>query len=95
AGRAVRVVSMPSTDRFDAQDAEYRERVLPRAVSARLAIEAGHVDAWYKYVGLDGRVVGMTSYGESGKAEDLFQHFGFTVDNVVEQAERLLTRRAT
>ncbi|MDI5933559.1 transketolase, partial [Halomonas kalidii] len=90
AGRAVRVVSMPSTDRFDAQDAEYRERVLPRAVTARLAIEAGHVDAWYKYVGLDGRVVGMTTYGESAPAGDLFKHFGFTVGNVVEQANELL-----
>ena len=89
-GHAVRVVSMPSTDRFDAQDAEYRERVLPRAVTRRLAIEAGHVDAWYKYVGLDGGVIGMTTYGESAPAGDLFKHFGFTVDNVVAQAERLL-----
>ncbi|MDN3521763.1 transketolase [Halomonas ramblicola] len=92
-GRAVRVVSMPSCDAFDAQDAEYRESVLPRGVTRRLAIEAAHSDFWYKYVGLDGRVIGMTTYGESGKADDLFKHFGFSVDNVVEQAERLLTRR--
>ncbi|MDN3520316.1 transketolase, partial [Halomonas ramblicola] len=89
-GRAVRVVSMPSTYRFDGQDAEYRESVLPRAVTARLAIEAGHPDCWYKYVGLDGRVIGMTTYGESGKAGDLFAHFGFSVANVVRQATELL-----
>ncbi|QTP60396.1 transketolase [Billgrantia antri] len=91
-GRAVRVVSMPSAYRFDGQDAEYREKVLPRAVTARLAIEASHRDFWYKYVGLDGRVVGMSTFGESGKAEDLFPHFGFTVDNVLEQAEALLRK---
>ncbi|MBB3192000.1 transketolase [Halomonas cerina] len=89
-GRAVRVVSMPSTDVFDAQDAAYRERVLPSAVTARLAIEAGHRDLWYKYVGLDGRVVGMSTFGESAPAGDLFQHFGFTVDNVVAEASALL-----
>ncbi|MCL7941631.1 transketolase [Halomonas sp. ATCH28] len=89
-GRAVRVVSLPSTDLFDRQDAEYRERVLPAAVTARLAIEAGHRDFWYKYVGLNGAILGMTTFGESAPAGDLFKHFGFTVDNVVEQAETLL-----
>ena len=89
-GRAVRVVSMPSAYRFDGQDAEYREKVLPRAVTKRLAIEAGHADYWYKYVGLDGRVIGMHTYGESAPAGDLFKHFGFTVENVVEQAKELL-----
>ncbi|MFP4137233.1 MAG: transketolase [Halomonas sp.] len=89
-GRAVRVVSMPSTYRFDGQDAEYRESVLPRAVTRRLAIEAGHVDFWFKYVGLEGRVIGMRSYGESAPAGDLFKHFGFTVQNVVRQATALL-----
>jgi transketolase len=89
-GHAVRVVSMPSAYRFDGQDAEYREKVLPRAVTKRIAIEAGHADYWYKYVGLDGRVIGMTTYGESAPAEDLFKHFGFTKENVVKQAKELL-----
>ncbi|MFC3282914.1 transketolase-like TK C-terminal-containing protein, partial [Litchfieldella rifensis] len=89
-GKAVRVVSMPSTDTFDAQPASYREAVLPANVTRRLAIEASHYAYWYKYVGLDGRIVGMSTFGESGKAEDLFPHFGFTVDNVVKQAEKLL-----
>jgi len=89
--RAVRVVSMPSTDRFDRQDDEYRERVLPAAVTARLAIEAGHRDFWYKYVGLNGAIVGMTTFGESAPAGDLFKHFGFTVDKVVAEASALLS----
>ncbi len=89
-GRAVRVVSMPSTDTFDRQDAEYRERVLPAAVTARLAVEAGHRDVWYKYVGLNGAIVGMTTFGESAPAGDLFKHFGFTVEHVVAEASALL-----
>ncbi|MGR2740635.1 transketolase [Billgrantia sp. Q4P2] len=89
-GRAVRVVSMPSAYRFDGQDAEYRDKVLPKSVTKRLAIEAGHADYWYKYVGLDGRVIGMTTFGESAPAGDLFKHFGFTVENVVAQAQELL-----
>ncbi|WP_447554838.1 transketolase [Vreelandella sp. EE22] len=89
-GKAVRVVSMPSTYRFDGQDAEYKESVLPRAVTKRIAIEAAHADYWYKYVGLDGRVIGMTTFGESAPAGDLFKHFGFTVENVVTQANELL-----
>ncbi|QNI01760.1 transketolase [Halomonas sp. SH5A2] len=89
-GKAVRVVSMPSAYRFNGQDAEYRESVLPKAVTKRIAIEAGHADYWYKYVGLDGRVIGMTTYGESAPAGDLFKHFGFTVENVVKQAHELL-----
>ncbi|WP_280563736.1 transketolase [Chromohalobacter sp. 48-RD10] len=90
AGKRVRVVSMPSTDTFDAQDADYRDSVLPRGVTARLAIEAAHRDFWFKYVGLDGGIVGMTTYGESAPTGDLFKHFGFTVDNVVAEAEQLL-----
>ncbi|MDY4324692.1 transketolase [Pectobacterium brasiliense] len=90
AGRKVRVVSMPSTDAFDKQDAAYREAVLPKAVSARVAIEAGIADYWFKYVGLNGTIVGMTSFGESAPAELLFEEFGFTVDNVVEKAQALL-----
>ncbi|MBN7764855.1 transketolase [Pectobacterium brasiliense] len=90
AGRKVRVVSMPSTDAFDKQDTAYREAVLPKAVSARVAIEAGIADYWFKYVGLNGAIVGMTSFGESAPAELLFEAFGFTVDNVVEKAQALL-----
>ncbi|MGL4486096.1 MAG: transketolase [Yersinia sp. (in: enterobacteria)] len=89
-GRKVRVVSMPSTDAFDKQDAAYRESVLPSAVSARVAIEAGIADYWYKYVGLNGAVVGMHTFGESAPAELLFKEFGFTVENVVAQAQALL-----
>ncbi|MFS7179257.1 transketolase, partial [Serratia proteamaculans] len=90
AGRKVRVVSMPSTDAFDKQDAAYRESVLPAAVSARVAVEAGIADYWYKYVGLNGAIVGMTSFGESAPAEQLFKEFGFTVENVVAKAQALL-----
>ncbi|OOE43462.1 transketolase [Salinivibrio kushneri] len=90
AGKQVRVVSMPSTDLFDKQDAAYRESVLPSDVTARIAIEAGIADYWYKYVGLDGRVVGMTTFGESAPADELFKLFGFTVENVVNTAEELL-----
>ncbi len=90
AGRKVRVVSMPSTDAFDKQDAAYRESVLPAAVRARVAVEAGIADYWYKYVGLNGAIVGMTTFGESAPAEQLFAEFGFTVDNVVAKAQALL-----
>ncbi|MDR5907576.1 transketolase-like TK C-terminal-containing protein, partial [Franzmannia qiaohouensis] len=89
-GRAVRVVSMPSTSTFDEQDADYRESVLPRSVTQRIAIEASHYAYWYKYVGLDGDILGMQTFGESAPAGDLFQHFGFTVDNLVSKAETLL-----
>ena len=89
-GKNVRVVSMPCTDVFDAQDAAYRESVLPAAVTTRVAVEALIADYWYKYVGLNGAIVGMTSFGESAPAEELFEHFGFTVDNVVEKATALL-----
>ncbi len=88
-GRQVRVVSMPSTDVFDAQSAEYKESVLPSAVTRRVAVEALIADYWYKYVGLNGAVVGMHTFGESAPAGDLFKHFGFTVDNVVNVAEGL------
>ncbi len=89
-GKQVRVVSMPATDVFDKQDAAYRESVLPANVTARIAIEAGIADFWYKYVGLNGRIVGMTTFGESAPADELFKMFGFTVENVVEQATQLL-----
>lgn len=89
-GVKARVVSMPSTDAFDKQDAAYRESVLPKAVTARVAVEAGIADYWYKYVGLNGAIVGMTTFGESAPAEQLFEEFGFTVDNVVAKAKALL-----
>ena len=87
AGEKVRVVSMPSTDVFDRQSAEYQESVLPKAVRRRVAIEASIADYWLKYVGLDGAVVGMTTFGESAPAEQLFEYFGFTVDNIVKTAQ--------
>ncbi|MDE1495821.1 transketolase [Xenorhabdus bovienii] len=90
AGRQVRVVSMPSTDAFDKQDAAYREAVLPAAVSARVAIEAGIADYWFKYVGINGAIVGMETFGESAPADFLFKEFGFTVENVVAKATSLL-----
>jgi transketolase len=90
AGRQVRVVSMPCAEVFEAQDAEYRESVLPSDVLARVAVEALHADWWYKYVGLDGRVVGMTSFGESAPAGELFKEFGFTVDNIVSVVNEVL-----
>ncbi|WP_434358537.1 transketolase [Parasalinivibrio latis] len=89
-GRKVRVVSLPCTDVFDAQDAAYREAVLPSDVTARVAVEAGIADYWYKYVGFGGRIVGMTSFGESAPADLLFKEFGFTVENVVAKAKEVL-----
>ncbi|MFG1487762.1 transketolase [Oceanospirillum sp. HFRX-1_2] len=89
-GKQIRVVSMPSTDRFDAQDAAYRESVLPADVITRVAIEAAHKDFWYKYVGLEGAIIGMESFGESAPADQLFEEFGFTTDNIVGTVEELL-----
>ncbi|MGI4839682.1 MAG: transketolase [Janthinobacterium lividum] len=89
-GRKVRVVSMPCTSLFEAQDAGYKQAVLPLQVSARIAIEAAHADYWYKYVGLEGRVIGMTTYGESAPAPALFEEFGFTLENILGTAEELL-----
>lgn len=90
AGKKVRVVSMPSTTTFDAQDAAYKEAVLPSDVTARVAIEAAHEDYWYKYVGFDGRVVGMNTFGESAPGGVLMDHFGFSVDNVVDVVKECL-----
>lgn len=89
-GVKARVVSMPSTDVFDKQDEAYREAVLPQAVSARIAVEAGIADYWFKYVGLNGAIIGMQSYGESAPAEQLYQTFGITVEAVLQQAKALL-----
>ncbi|WP_217556895.1 transketolase [Vibrio metschnikovii] len=89
-GKQVRVVSMPSTDAFDKQDAAYREAVLPADVTKRIAIEAGIADFWYKYVGFGGKIIGMTTFGESAPADQLFKMFGFTTENVVKTANELL-----
>ncbi|WP_313669434.1 transketolase [Atlantibacter sp.] len=91
-GHKVRVVSLPSTDVFEAQDEGYKESVLPREVRARVAVEAGIADYWYKYVGIDGAIVGMTSYGESAPAEKLFPFFGFTAENVVKKAKSVIRK---
>ncbi|QUM79531.1 transketolase [Moritella sp. 5] len=88
-GRKVRVVSMPATDVFDKQDAAYRESVLPSDVVKRVAVEAGIADFWHKYTGFNGAIIGMTTFGESAPAEQLFEMFGFTVANVVAAAEAL------
>ena len=88
-GKKVRVVSMPSTNQFDAQDAAYRDSVLPRGVK-RVAVEAGVTDGWYKYVGIDGKVVGLDRFGESAPAGALFKHFGFTAENVAKTVEEIL-----
>ncbi|MED5315611.1 MAG: transketolase C-terminal domain-containing protein, partial [Pseudomonadota bacterium] len=86
----VRVVSMPCAELFDAQEAGYKEAVLPSDMLARVAVEAGHKDFWYKYVGLDGHIVGMTGFGESAPAATLFQHFGLTTDNLVTAIEDVI-----
>jgi transketolase len=88
-GISVRVVSMPSTSVFDKQNQAYRDAVLPKGVK-RVAVEAGVTGGWYKYVGLDGAVVGMDTFGESAPAPELFKHFGFTADNVVKAVKSVL-----
>lgn len=89
-GKKIRVVSMVSTNVFDAQDAAYRESVLPSAVTKRVVVEAGVSDGWYKYVGFGGKIVGLDRFGESAPAGQLFKEFGFTVENVVKQVESIL-----
>ncbi|WP_144392642.1 transketolase [Pleionea sediminis] len=90
----VRIVSMPSTDVFEKQSAEYKESVLPTAITNRIAIEAGYPDFWYKYVGLNGKVLGMDRFGESAPAGALFEEFGFTTNNLVAMAEKMLEDNA-
>lgn len=90
--RSVRVVSMPSENIFELQDQAYRDSILPPSIRRRLAVEAGAPMSWYRWVGLDGDIIGMTTYGASGKSEEVMKHFGFTVDNVVERALKLLAR---
>jgi transketolase len=90
AGRRVRLVSLPSTDTFDAQDEAYREAVLPSAVTRRLAVEAAATQSWWRYVGTGGRVLGIDRFGASGKGPDVFTHFGFTADNIALEIRTLL-----
>ncbi|WP_367680493.1 transketolase [Candidatus Fukatsuia anoeciicola] len=92
-GYQIRVVSMPSTDVFDAQNTAYRESVLPLTISARIAIEAGIADYWYKYVGLNGAIIGMTAFGQSAPADKLFEIYGFTIDNIIATAKVLINRK--
>jgi len=87
---AVRVVSMPSPEAFEAQSVDYRNAVLPSDVKRRVVVEAGWTDFWYKYAGLDGKIIGMHSFGESGPAEKLYEYFGITADAVYEAAKALL-----
>jgi transketolase len=87
----VRVVSMPSADRFEEQGADYRESVLPAAVRVRVAVEAGVTDSWRKYVGLEGAVVGIDTFGESAPAEEVFKYLGITTDRIVETVEKVLS----
>ncbi|GAB5379212.1 MAG: transketolase [Aliiglaciecola sp.] len=89
-GTKVRVVSMPSTNVFDKQDAAYQEAVLPKSVTKRIAVEAAHVDFWFKYVGLGGEIIGMSTFGESAPGGALMKHFGFSPDAIVEAAKRLM-----
>jgi transketolase len=89
-GKKIRVVSMPSTNMFDAQDDAYRESVLPSNVTARVAVEAGVTDAWFKYVGFQGKVIGLDRFGESAPINDLLKYFNFTVENVVSSVESII-----
>ncbi|MBP7178722.1 MAG: transketolase, partial [Moraxellaceae bacterium] len=90
AGKSVRVVSLPSVDVFMAQDVSYRDSVLPPAVRARVVVEASHVDYWWKFAGLDGRVIGMSTFGESAPAPQLYTHFGITTEAVIAAVSELV-----
>ena len=89
-GRKVRLVSIPCTELFERQDASYQAQVLPASVTARVAVEAAHADYWYKYVGLTGKVIGMTDFGASAPANELFEMYGFTVDKITATVTELL-----
>ena len=89
-GKNIRVVSMPSTNAFEAQDDAYKESVLPSGVTARVVVEAGVTDAWYKYAGCNGKVIGLDRFGESAPAAELFKLFGFTTENVVSAVESVM-----
>lgn len=92
AGHAIRVVSMPSSDTFDAQPEAYKADVLPANITARVVVEAGVSDGWYKYVGWQGKIIGINCFGESAPAGELMKHFGFTTDNVVNTVKTLLNK---
>jgi transketolase len=94
-GRKVRVVSIPNVGLFEKQDAAWRERVLPSSVTCRVVVEAGVKDAWWRYVGARGAIIGMDTFGASAPAKDLFKKFGFTVDNVVSTVEMMIGSEAT
>ncbi|HEV3325519.1 MAG TPA: transketolase C-terminal domain-containing protein, partial [Puia sp.] len=89
-GIAARVVSMPSWELFERQEDSYKQRILPKGLKKRLAVEMASPLGWHKYVTDEGDVLGITRFGESGKAEDLYKDFGFTVENVVSRAKSLL-----
>ncbi len=89
-GRQIRVVSMPCADRFEQQEASYKAKVLPNAISLRLAIEAGTQDFWYRYVGSKGKIIGLNQFGESAPGSDLFKNFGFTTENIIKTLNQLL-----
>ncbi|HEV2696474.1 MAG TPA: transketolase C-terminal domain-containing protein, partial [Terriglobales bacterium] len=91
-GVRARVVSMPSTDIFDAQDDAYKKSVLPAEVKARVSVEAGSVFGWERYVGTDGAIIGMTTFGASAPAKDLMKKYGFTTDHVIQAAKDVLAR---
>jgi transketolase len=91
-GVRARVVSMPSTDIFDVQDEVYKNSVLPPSVRARVSVEAAAIFGWERYVGLDGVIIGMTTFGASAPARDLFKKFGFTVDHVIQAAKQALAK---
>jgi transketolase len=88
-GRKVRLVSMPSTTTFDRQDQAYRESVLPPSVRRRVAVEAGARESWWRYVGLEGRIVGIDHFGASAPAKDLFKQYGFTPEHVLRAIDDL------
>ncbi|MDR3593534.1 transketolase-like TK C-terminal-containing protein, partial [Clostridium sp.] len=91
-GIDARVISIPSFELFDAQDEAYKESIMPKVVRARVAVEALTSFGWHKYVGLDGEVISLDTFGASGKAEVLFEQFGFTVENVVDKAVKVVGR---
>jgi transketolase len=90
-GRQIRVVSMPSSDRFEQQDSAYKAKILPDSITLRIAIEAGTKDFWYRYVGVKGKVIGLTQFGESAPGTDVFKNFGFTTENLIKTLNQLLT----
>ncbi|MBR0105036.1 MAG: transketolase, partial [Firmicutes bacterium] len=91
-GIKARVVSMPSWEVFEEQSAAYKEKILPDKIRARVAVEAASSLGWHKYVGLDGAVISMDTFGASAPAKELFKRFGFTADNVVETALKVLDK---